>query len=128
MAMAVAIVMSALLAICNPAHAAGEAKSLSLEGQEIAWTDSPYAKAGAAVSSAAAVKVPGAKDQMIINIYSSDAKGNVDNASQPKVILVSGTDTFKLNQTIDNVPLKPGTYLMNVMANGSTGRVVFTVK
>ncbi len=47
-----------------------------------------------------------------------------------KAIRIHGNaaNTFKINQTMSQNSLKPGIYLANIMANGQTSRIVFTVK
>lgn len=67
-------------------------------------------------------------DTMFVNAFASDATGKVANTTSPEVIMVSGTNKFKLNQTMSKKSLAPGTYMMNIMANNETSRVLFTVK
>ena len=43
------------------------------------------------------------------------------------VIFANKVKEVKLDATMDKKKLAPGTYLMNVVANGNTSRVVFTV-
>lgn len=118
----------AVFGVCPFAGAADDATTWSIGGQSIKRTDGPPAKLPSPVEADALVRIPGATGQMIINIYPSDAAGNVANTASPKIILASGSDSFKLNQTMDNSKLAPGTYLMNAMVDNKTNRVVFTVK
>lgn len=67
-------------------------------------------------------------DTMFVNIFASDPKGLVANTTSPEIILVNGSNKFKLNQTMSKKTLPPGNYMMNIMANNVTSRILFTVK
>ena len=65
----------------------------------------------------------------IINAFACKEDGSVmEPGQQPAVIFSQNAKETKLNATMDKKPLKPGTYLMNVVAHGTTSRVVFTVE
>lgn len=76
----------------------------------------------------ALVQVPGKQESIIVNVFPSDVMGVVKSGLKPEVIMVSGTDNFKLNQTMSKKKLDPGTYLMNIVFAGKTERVLFSVK
>ena len=77
------------------------------------------------------VKVP-ATDTLFINFFSSDANGVITtaNSSVKEIIMVTGGNKTKINQTMSKNILQPGVYLANIMAqsSGETARIVFTVK
>jgi hypothetical protein len=65
----------------------------------------------------------------IINAFACKGDGSVmEPGQQPAIIFNQNAKETKLNATMDKKPLKPGTYLMNVVAHGTTSRVVFTVE
>lgn len=50
------------------------------------------------------------------------------NASAQEIIMVNGTSSAKLNQTMSKKPLPAGQYLMNIVVGSNTSRVTFTVQ
>jgi hypothetical protein len=76
----------------------------------------------------ALVQVPGKQESITVNIFPSDVSGIIKSGIKPEVILVSGTDHFKLDQTMSKKDLTQGTYLMNIVYGGKTERVLFSVK
>ena len=68
------------------------------------------------------------KSMIIINIFPSTNKGIVDKAAKSKIILVNQSNKTKLNKTMDKSALKPGNYLMNVVADQKSSRILFEVK
>jgi len=76
----------------------------------------------------ALVQVPGKQESIIVNVFPSDLSGIVKSGIKPEVILVSGTDHFKLDQTMSKKDLTKGTYLMNIVYGGKTERVLFSIK
>jgi len=66
---------------------------------------------------------------LIINAFSVNEKGEVmQPGQQPAIIFARTTKSVKLDATMDKKPLKPGRYLANIVANGTTSRVVFVVE
>lgn len=120
--------VTAMLATCFLLQAGESKDTWSIGGQNVKRTDGPPVKVPNPVSPDAVVQISGATGSIIANVFPSDASGNVSNSAIPKVIMATGTDTFKLNQTMDNSKLEPGTYLINAVANDKTNRAVFTVK
>lgn len=80
------------------------------------------------VAANALVQVPGKQESITVNIFPADVSGIVRSGVKPEIILVSGTDHFKLDQTMSKKDLTTGTYLMNIVYSGKTERVVFSVK
>lgn len=65
---------------------------------------------------------------LIINAFPCKEDGTILMAGAPAaVIFANKTSEVKLDATMDKKKLQPGTYLMNVVADGKTSRVVFTV-
>jgi hypothetical protein len=66
---------------------------------------------------------------LIVNAFSVKENGAVmEPGAQPAVYFVKEAKSVKLTQTMDKKPLKPGRYLLNVVAHGATSRVVFLVE
>lgn len=65
----------------------------------------------------------------IINAFACKEDGSVmEPGQQPAIIFSQNAKETRLNATMDKKALKPGTYLMNIVAHGTTSRVVFTVE
>lgn len=65
---------------------------------------------------------------LIVNAFPCKEDGTVLNTGAPAaIIFAKETKEVKMNATMDKKALKPGTYLMNVVAHNKTSRVVFTV-
>ena len=65
---------------------------------------------------------------LIVNAFPCKEDGTILMDGAPAaVIFAQTTAEVKLDATMDKKKLAPGTYLMNVVANGKTSRVVFTV-
>lgn len=78
------------------------------------------------VTADAAIEVGTQPGTIIINAFPSNEKGEVPEGAQGVILMAEGTKTA-LDQTMDKARLSPGTYLMNVVAGGTTARVLFTV-
>jgi len=65
---------------------------------------------------------------LIINAFACKEDGTVEQNAPAAVIFTQNTASTPLNATMDKKPLKPGTYLMNIVAHNTTARVVFTVE
>ena len=66
---------------------------------------------------------------LIINAFACKENGEVmAPGQQPAVIFTQKTKSTRLNATMDKQPLKPGRYLANIVAHGSTSRVVFVIE
>lgn len=102
---------------------------VKLAGQ-VAVPEGTVARIAQPVSADSELEAEVKTDMMIINVFISDAKGNVasENSSAAEIIMANGTNKVTLNQTMSKNSLKPGIYLANIVANGQTSRIVFTVK
>lgn len=103
---------------------------VSLAGQSavLANKDDIVAKVSKAVANAAELVVDVNDNPIIINVFASDAEGNPKQGATPAIILINSGNKTTLDQTMDQKKLEAGHYLMNVVASGSTARVVFQVK
>ena len=75
----------------------------------------------------ALLKIEKQSDLLIVNAFRREEDGTVANGTNPASMFAPKTDQVKLNATLDKKVLKPGRYLMNVVAHRKTSRVVFTV-
>jgi hypothetical protein len=65
----------------------------------------------------------------IINAFACKEDGTVmEPGARPAVLFNQNAKETTLNATMDKKPLKPGTYLMNIVAHNATSRVVFTIE
>ena len=104
---------------------------VKLGGQAAAPKNDICAAVADPVANNAEIEIDAPKnDMMIINVFSSDDKGNVGTASKARAIILiqKGENKTTLDKTNEKNILKAGTYTMNVVAEGKTARVVFTVK
>lgn len=104
---------------------------VKLGGQAAAPRNDICAAIANPVANNAEIEVDSPKnDMMIINVFYSDDKGNVRTASKAAAIILiqKGQNKTSLDKTTEKNTLKAGTYIMNVVAEGKTARVVFTVK
>ncbi len=85
-------------------------------------------KLATSVAPDALVQVPGKQESITANIFPATETGAVKAGDKAEVILVSGTDHFKLDQTMSKKDLAKGLYLMNIVYGGKTERVLFSVK
>ena len=90
--------------------------------------DAAFARIEKPVSADAEVELATEKGMVIINAFPADDKGNPVEGGQPSVIMTQDDSKLKLNNTMDNKPLAPGKYIMNIVAFGKTARVLFDVK
>ena len=65
---------------------------------------------------------------LIINAFPCKEDGSVEQTAPAAIIFAQNTASTPMNATMDKKPLPPGTYLMNIVANQATARVVFTVE
>jgi hypothetical protein len=64
---------------------------------------------------------------LIVNAFPCKEDGTVEDAQATAVIFANNVKEVKLDATMDKKKLPPGTYLANVVAEGKTSRIVFTV-
>lgn len=79
------------------------------------------------VKANAVLKIAKKSDLLIVNACPCLEDGTILKGNKIVAIFGQNTDSLALDATLTKEPLKPGTYLMNVVAHGSTSRVVFTV-
>ncbi len=64
---------------------------------------------------------------LIINAFPCKEDGSVEENQATAIIFAQNVKEVKLDATMDQKPLKPGSYLANVVADGKTSRIVFVV-
>jgi len=101
---------------------------IQISGMPLDTKSTVLSKLNTPVAPDALVQVPGKQESITVNIFPSNARGAVKTGAKPEVILVSGTDHFKLDQTMSKKKLIKDTYLMNIVYGGKTERVLFSVK
>lgn len=79
------------------------------------------------VKTDALLKIEKQSDLLIVNAFRREGDGTVANGTTPAAMFAQKADQVKLNATLDKKVLKPGRYLMNVVAHSKTSRVVVTV-
>lgn len=102
---------------------------VTLDGHPAVKVSEVYAIVAEPVPANAQLVADVQADMIIINVFPSDDKANVDSSAQALIIMIQdGTNTTTMDKSMDGRVLEPGTYLMNIVAGGDTARVVFTVK
>ena len=79
------------------------------------------------VKTNALLEIEKQSDLLIVNAFRREEDGTVANGTTPAAMFAQKADQLKINATLDKKVLKPGRYLMNVVAHSKTSRVVFTV-
>ena len=87
-----------------------------------------YAELSKPVAPDAVLEVDSQGQMIIVNIFPCDSKGTVATGVQPEIILLQGTNKVALTATMSKKSLTDGTYIMNIMAESKTARVLFSVK
>jgi len=103
-------------------------KDIQISGMPLDTKTMVFSKLNTPVAPDALVQVPGKQESITVNVFPADIQGAVKTGVKPEIILVSGTDHFKLDQTMSKNDLTKGTYLMNIVYGGKTERVLFSVK
>lgn len=99
----------------------GGQKAVMAEGNEL------FAQIGDPVMADAVLKLEKEVPMLIVNAFPCKEDGTVEDTQAVGVIFANNTAEVKLSDTMDKQPLKPGTYLANVVAEGKTARIVFRV-
>ncbi len=89
---------------------------------------SKFGKISDPVSNNAEIDIDDNSGMVIINVFPSDSNGNATAGTTPSVIIIQGDNKSTLDKTMDQKKLKPGAYVMNIIASGKTARVFFHVK
>ena len=79
------------------------------------------------VKADAVLKIEKKSDLLIANACPCQEDGTILQGNKVVAIFGQNTEMLKLDATLTKKPLKPGTYLMNIVAHGTTSRVVFTI-
>jgi len=98
----------------------GQVAKMKNKGDLFAVLDKP-------IKADALLKIEKQSDLLIVNAFRREEDGTIANGSKPAAMFAQNTDQVKMNATLDKKVLKPGRYLMNVVAHSKTSRVVFTV-
>ena len=103
---------------------------LSLGGQKAEMADGNdlFAPIPEAVTPDATLKLEKKVPMLIVNAFACAADGTVDEATPALVLFVRDATEVRLDQSLDGRKLAPGTYLANVVADGTTARIVFRVE
>lgn len=73
------------------------------------------------------LKIDKKAEILIANACPCKEDGTILDGKDVIAIFAQNSDVLKLEATLKKEALKPGTYLMNVVAHGTTSRVVFTI-
>lgn len=103
---------------------------VSIGGNQAAMTEdsSIVAYIGAPVAAGANLAVKEVTGQIIVNIFPSDAKGNVDSSAQAVILLFDAGSSKSMSANMQGKTLAPGWYLANVVGGGNTSRICFQIK
>src|SRR5690606_28827981 len=103
---------------------------VTLGGQKAVMQDenAVFAVIEKPVKAAAELVIEEEAPMLIVNAFACKEDGTVEQNAPAAVIFVQNTASVTMDTTMDKQPLKPGTYLMNIVAHGATARVVFTVE
>ena len=86
-----------------------------------------FAEVPKAVADDAVLALEKQVPMLIVNAFPCKEDGTVEEAQATAIIFANNVKEVKLDATMDKKKLKPGTYLANVVADGKTSRIVFTV-
>ena len=86
-----------------------------------------FAEVPKAVADDAVLALEKQVPMLIVNAFPCKEDGTVEEAQAVGIIFANNVKEVKLDATMDKKKLKPGTYLANVVADGKTSRIVFTV-
>ena len=79
------------------------------------------------VTTDAFLEIEKQSELLIVNAFRREEDRTVASGTTPGAMFAQKDDQVKLNASLDKKVLKPGRYLMNVVAHKKTSRVVFTV-
>lgn len=101
---------------------------VKINGEAAVKTDvtTLFAEVKSAVPADASIEVAG-EGQVIINVFAADASGNPATGASPEILLFEAPNGA-LDKLLSGSKLKAGKYHANIIANGATAKVVFTVK
>lgn len=77
----------------------------------------------------AVIEVMTEEPTIVVNAFAADTQGVIASGAQPIILLLQDTRRKRLDQTIGNQTLKPGHYVLNIVAaSQGTARVLIEVK
>ena len=97
-------------------------------GQSAKKKNTIFASVAKPVAPDAEMEVDSKSAMIIVNVFPCDKKGTVKSGAQPEIILLQNTNIVQLTSTMSKKKLVPGEYIMNIVAEGKTSRVKFTVQ
>jgi hypothetical protein len=100
---------------------------VSLGGQA-AKDGVPFAKIANPVAADAELTLDSKSDMIIVNVHMVNSKNEPVQGSTPAVILLQGKTKTNLDKTMDRKKLPAGNYIMNVVSEGKTASILFTIK
>ncbi len=80
------------------------------------------------ISADAAMSVKGQTGQVIVNLFPTDANGEVEPGGQPLILLFDAGDSKSLSDNMQGQKPRAGYHLANVVAGGATSRVLLQVR
>jgi len=89
-------------------------------------SDAIFATVKSPISADASIEVE-AQGQVIVNAFQCDKNGNAIQGKTPAILMFQAPKST-LAQTLDGNKLQPGKYLANVVAGGTTSRVIFDIE
>jgi hypothetical protein len=87
-----------------------------------------FARIAKAVAADAEIVADSKEAMIIINIFDSDAQGNVASSAVPAIVILQGVNKGKISQVMSGKAPKAGHHLMNITAGAATARVFFTIQ
>ena len=99
----------------------GGTKAVMKEGNEL------FAEVPKPVAADAVLALEKVVPMLIVNAFPCKEDGTVEEAQAAGIYFANNVKEVKLDATMDKKKLPPGTYLANIVAEGKTSRIVFTI-
>lgn len=99
----------------------GGSKAEMKEGNEL------FAEVPKPVAADAVLALEKVVPMLIVNAFPCKEDGTVEEAQAAGIYFANSVKEVKLDATMDKKKLPPGTYLANIVAEGKTSRIVFTI-
>lgn len=99
----------------------GGTKAEMKEGNEL------FAEVPKPVAADAVLALEKVVPMLIVNAFPCKDDGTVEEAQAAAIYFANNVKEVKLDATMDKKKLPPGTYLANIVAEGKTSRIVFTI-
>ena len=97
-------------------------------GGQAAKDGTPFAKIENPVAVDAELSVQSKDAMIIVNVHAVNAKNEPVPDSTLAVILLQGKTKTNLDKTMDGKKLAAGNYVMSVVSEGKTARILVTIK